>query len=324
LTITSSSTGEDKWISLGLPMRMSYSINSVTVCYQLSNVSNYITQVRISQQNEPFVAFVRADDPTDLTSTTPVCVTSFVGGVSGDSAFVLELRLNFSDTTNIIFIGGVAVNYTKNPLENGVDRLWISDRWVTSDTGVTITPEYFQQPYTSINSQYAIDQWINLGAYIELGATITGVRVCYKLTNDSYIAQVRLSEMTQASITSVFSDYPTSLLSTNDTCVDTVSIQHTVGGAISVELRLNFGVDLSNIHLGGLGISLQYPYSLPTSAATANTGVTSATNAGIPTTNAGVPTTNVGVTKIGNDTLVGGASLPLLSLVLFGFLLSLV
>ena len=58
---------------------LGFAIKAVTLCYDLSNASSFISQVRLSEETLPPNGFVLHDDPTDLTSVVSVCVESPVG-----------------------------------------------------------------------------------------------------------------------------------------------------------------------------------------------------------------------------------------------------
>jgi hypothetical protein len=81
----------------------------VTLCYDLSNASSFISQVRITEETLPPAAPIRHDDGADLTSTAPVCVESQVGNLQPAGAMTLALRLNFANTAHIIDIGAVGL-----------------------------------------------------------------------------------------------------------------------------------------------------------------------------------------------------------------------
>src|SRR5262249_49825678 len=122
--VTSKTTGDLKWISLGLPLPPNVSVEAVTICYQISNpdpqtpATSSISQVRLVEMNTPDQAIVRHDDPTELKSTSPVCHTSKVSELVPSAAVTLTLRLNFQSLTDQILLGAVGVNIelTTNPL----------------------------------------------------------------------------------------------------------------------------------------------------------------------------------------------------------------
>jgi hypothetical protein len=108
-----SSPGDLKWIYMGLPLPMGAKIEEVNLCYQVSNPRSFISQVRLTEMSTPDTAYVRHDDPTDLTSTSPACYMSKVGGFVPKSAVMLQLRLNFKDPTDKITLGGLSITYTE-------------------------------------------------------------------------------------------------------------------------------------------------------------------------------------------------------------------
>lgn len=109
--VTSAATGDLKWVFMSLDLPQGATIQQMIVCYQVSNSRSSILQVRLSQMSTPDRALVIHDDATNLQSTSPVCYTSQVGGITVNSgaAVTLELRLNFQDTADHIFLGAVGV-----------------------------------------------------------------------------------------------------------------------------------------------------------------------------------------------------------------------
>lgn len=95
--VTSQTTGDFKWISMGLPLPSNVKIYEVIICYLVSNPQSFISQVRLTEMGTPDQAIVRHDDPTDLKSTSPECYTSKVGGLVPTAAVTLALRLNFQN-----------------------------------------------------------------------------------------------------------------------------------------------------------------------------------------------------------------------------------
>jgi hypothetical protein len=103
--------GAFKWISMSLRLPENITVDKVIVCYQVSNARSFISQIRLSEMATPDHALVLYDDPTRLQSTTPVCYSSVTGGIAPASgaAVALELRLNFQNTADKIFLGAVGV-----------------------------------------------------------------------------------------------------------------------------------------------------------------------------------------------------------------------
>jgi hypothetical protein len=109
LRVTTSAVGDLQWLSLPLLVQDNLLIKAVKVCYDLSNESSYISQVRLAEETVPPSALVQHDDGTDLTSTDPVCIESAVGNYQPTGAVTLSLRLNFADTAHRIDIGAIGL-----------------------------------------------------------------------------------------------------------------------------------------------------------------------------------------------------------------------
>jgi len=98
-----------QWLNLPLALDSRFAIKAVTLCYDLSNASSFISQVRLSEETLPRSGVVRHDDGTDRTSVVSVCVESPVGNLQPDGAMTLSLRLNFASTAHHIDIGAVGI-----------------------------------------------------------------------------------------------------------------------------------------------------------------------------------------------------------------------
>jgi len=100
------SFGGNKVVQMALDLPRLTTIKGVRVCYQLSSSSSFITQIRLSQvQNPPSTALVLLDDGTDLTNPGPVCVDSQPTLIkSQNGSVLLSLRVNFKNIKDKIVI----------------------------------------------------------------------------------------------------------------------------------------------------------------------------------------------------------------------------
>jgi len=97
---------------MGLHLSQSSVIEQIIVCYQLSNMNSFITQVRLTTMSTPDRAWVIHDDGTDLQSPTPTCYVSHVRRLNLPfdlAAITLNLRLNFANTIDQIMMGAIGV-----------------------------------------------------------------------------------------------------------------------------------------------------------------------------------------------------------------------
>jgi hypothetical protein len=103
--------GGNKVVQMGLGVPAGYLIKGVKIAYQNSNVRSYITQVRISQlQTPPSTALVILDDPTKLNAAGAVYANSAATSIDpSKGALVLDLRVNFGDTSDKIVVRGVGL-----------------------------------------------------------------------------------------------------------------------------------------------------------------------------------------------------------------------
>jgi hypothetical protein len=99
-----------QWVLLGLTVPSGTKVKGVVVCYQvIGGRSTYISQVRLTQMTTPDMALVQHDDPTNLTSTTPVCYKSKANGFTVKGTITLELKMVIGQQGDKILIGGIAL-----------------------------------------------------------------------------------------------------------------------------------------------------------------------------------------------------------------------
>ncbi|TAL11556.1 MAG: hypothetical protein EPO03_00020 [Porticoccaceae bacterium] len=125
LIIQSTTTGEDadgggnKVIETSLAVPPGYLVDGVRVCYELSNASSFISQIRLAQvQDPPATAMVLLDDAANLTDPGPVCADSAIlttPAHPADGALLLSLRVNFGDVADKIVVRGVALHLAMDP-----------------------------------------------------------------------------------------------------------------------------------------------------------------------------------------------------------------
>jgi hypothetical protein len=110
-TMTCTSPGDMKWISIGLVLPEKSTVEEIIVCYQVSNPQSFISQIRLSEIKTPEKAIVRHKDVTDLKNTDPVCYISRVdgGGLVTTAAITLELELDFQSTGDKIMVGAIGI-----------------------------------------------------------------------------------------------------------------------------------------------------------------------------------------------------------------------
>lgn len=98
-----------QWMNLGLPWDNT-SVTSVVVCYAITGSGQtYISQTRLTTMTLPNSATVMLDEPTNRTSTTPVCY-SVPANFTPNGALTLSLKVVFGSTSDRITIGLVSVS----------------------------------------------------------------------------------------------------------------------------------------------------------------------------------------------------------------------
>jgi hypothetical protein len=103
--------GGNKVVETALQVHPETVIIGVRICYELSNSTSFISQIRLSQvQDPPRTALVILDDPTDLNNPGPTCVNSQETSVNATQGpILLSLRLNFGSTSDLIVIRGLGL-----------------------------------------------------------------------------------------------------------------------------------------------------------------------------------------------------------------------
>ena len=109
LQVSSTGPGDLRWVYLPLQLDNRFKIKGVVLCYQLTDPSSFISQIRLTRENEPPTATVIHDDGTDLLSTTATCVTSTVNHAQVTGSMGVSLRLNFGSTNAPINIGAMGI-----------------------------------------------------------------------------------------------------------------------------------------------------------------------------------------------------------------------
>jgi hypothetical protein len=94
------------FVNLGLNVPSGAIVHSVTICYELTRSSTFITQTRVTRMNAPDAAFVLLDDATDRNSATPECYT-VPAFIDPTGVLTLALRMTFLNTSDQIRISAV-------------------------------------------------------------------------------------------------------------------------------------------------------------------------------------------------------------------------
>jgi|GEM_PF-3513562 len=107
--ITSTSFGSDLAVLVGLNLNSNQKIDSVIICYQLSNSASFISRVRLTEMTNPDASSVIFDDDTGLTSINATRYAGYMGGFVVNGAITLILFLNFANPGDVIYIGAIGV-----------------------------------------------------------------------------------------------------------------------------------------------------------------------------------------------------------------------
>ena len=122
--IRATKLSEPKWIELGLTLPPHIEITAVRVCYQLTNKSSFISQIRLIEMQTPGRALIRHEDPKDLRSTDSTCyVSELHEPCKPKGAVTLALRLDFHRGTDKIILGSVGIDVTSPDSGECVPRI---------------------------------------------------------------------------------------------------------------------------------------------------------------------------------------------------------
>jgi hypothetical protein len=106
------------YIDMNLAVPSDVKIDSLTICYELSDPSSYITQTRVVRMDTPVSAVIWNDDPTDRTASSD-CYTVTFFPITVDRLVSLALQLVFASTSHYIEIGAVGIHVS--PSTTSVD-----------------------------------------------------------------------------------------------------------------------------------------------------------------------------------------------------------
>jgi hypothetical protein len=123
LVVHSSTTGEaaqgggNKVVWTALEVPLGFNVVGVRICYELTSMASFISQVRLAQvQNPPSSALVLLDDATNHTAVGPVCVDVKAPTIDPEKgSLLLDLRVNFGSTSDRIAIRALGLWLTPKP-----------------------------------------------------------------------------------------------------------------------------------------------------------------------------------------------------------------
>src|SRR5262245_50409010 len=136
---------------------------------------------------------------------------------------------------------------------------WISPTgYVTGDPSLSIGYPSVSHPGTVVTSNSRGDlKWVYLALNLSPAVRIDEVSVCYQVSNaNSFVSQVRLTQIGAPNQAVVIHDDPTDLKSTSAVCY-TSSVggkTPTPGTAVMLALRLSFADVGDRILLGAVGV----------------------------------------------------------------------
>jgi hypothetical protein len=138
--------------------------------------------------------------------------------------------------------------------------IWLSPvGYVTGDPALNISYPYTLHPGTVVTCVSPGDlKWVSMGLSLPPNVEIEEVIICYEVSSQqSFISQIRLSEMSTPNQAIVRHDDPTDLKSTNSTCYSSKVTGFTPTASVTLALRLNFQNVSDKIMLGAVGIKLR-------------------------------------------------------------------
>jgi hypothetical protein len=137
-----------------------------------------------------------------------------------------------------------------------MDTIWLSPTgFISGDPTLQISYPFVSHPGTVITCTAPGDlKWISIGLHLLPDAIIEDIIVSYELSSSqSFISQVRLTDMTAPNSATVLHDDPTPLKSTTTGTYTSHTGGLRAAGAATVHLRLNFQNVHDEIRLGPVG-----------------------------------------------------------------------
>ncbi|HVP97695.1 MAG TPA: hypothetical protein VMS87_00285, partial [Roseiarcus sp.] len=141
-----------------------------------------------------------------------------------------------------------------------MQTIWLSPtNFVSGDPTLRISYPFVSHPSTIVSCTSPGDlKWVSMGLRLPPDVQIEAVVVYYEVSNaQSFIAQVRLAEMTKPDHATVIHDDPAHLTSTAPTSHTSPVPGLVPSGAVTLELRLNFQNTSDQILLGAVGINIE-------------------------------------------------------------------
>lgn len=130
---------------------------------------------------------------------------------------------------------------------------------VSSGVGGGLTGLVIQSSTTGEDAQTGGNKVVHMGLQVPPGYLITGVRLCYELSNKrSFISQIRLAQVqTPPATATVMLDDATDQTNPGPICVDsTATTVDPSLGEVLLSLRVNFGNTADKIAVRALGLHL--------------------------------------------------------------------
>lgn len=149
-----------------------------------------------------------------------------------------------------------------------MQTIWLSPAgFVTGDPTLRASYPFMSHPSTIVSCTTPGDfKWVSMGLRLPPDTQIGEVVICYEVSNArSFIAQVRLAEMTTPDRATVIHDDPAALTSTTPTSYTSAVPAVVPSGAVTLQLRLNFHDPGDEILLGAVGIAIESLTSLSAS-----------------------------------------------------------
>ena len=141
-----------------------------------------------------------------------------------------------------------------------MQTIWLSPAgFVTGDPTLRVNYPFVSHPSTIVSCTAPGDfKWISMGLRLPPDSQIDEVVICYEVSNvRSFIAQVRLAEITTPDRATVIHDDPARLTSTTPTSYASTVAGVVPSGAVTLQLRLNFQDASDEILLGAVGINIR-------------------------------------------------------------------
>ena len=146
------------------------------------------------------------------------------------------------------------------PMSARAETLWLNAQMAVADPGLTVTQAQGTGSIRVVSTNPGTTQWIYFPAAIPSNWEANSVELCYALSDpNSYITQIRVTEMQTPDGATVIRDDGTDLTDTGPSCVTSSVFARLPEGILTISIRFQFQDMSDEIEIGGIGLNFTPP-----------------------------------------------------------------